>query len=94
MPESTVSRPSQAPPGTRACAGDDGHNQVLPGFQAQPAKVAPKPPTTAIERPLPHRYLFLLIDRAIDFEPQKRVQVYKNITPQRAVLRRHLPDHR
>ena len=35
---------------------------------------------TAIERILPHRYPFLLVDRIIEFEPDKRIVGIKNIT--------------
>jgi 3-hydroxyacyl-[acyl-carrier-protein] dehydratase len=35
---------------------------------------------TAIERILPHRYPFLLVDRIIEFEPDKRIVGIKNVT--------------
>src|SRR3712207_2912753 len=35
---------------------------------------------TAIERILPHRYPFLLVDRITEFEPDKRIVGIKNIT--------------
>lgn len=34
----------------------------------------------AIERILPHRYPFLLVDRITDFEPDKRIVGIKNVT--------------
>ena len=34
----------------------------------------------AIERILPHRYPFLLVDRVIDFEPDRRIVGIKNVT--------------
>ncbi len=34
----------------------------------------------AIERILPHRYPFLLVDRIIEFEPDKRIVGIKNVT--------------
>jgi 3-hydroxyacyl-[acyl-carrier-protein] dehydratase len=34
----------------------------------------------AIERILPHRYPFLLVDRVIEFEPDKRIVGIKNVT--------------
>ena len=34
----------------------------------------------AIERILPHRYPFLLVDRIIEFEPDKRILGLKNVT--------------
>ena len=35
---------------------------------------------TAIERILPHRYPFLLVDRVTEFEPDKRIVGVKNVT--------------
>ena len=35
---------------------------------------------TAIERVLPHRYPFLLVDRVIEFEPDKRIVGVKNVS--------------
>src|ERR687896_1628377 len=35
---------------------------------------------TAIERILPHRYPFLLVDRITEFEPDKRIVGIKNVT--------------
>ena len=35
---------------------------------------------TAIERILPHRYPFLLVDRIIEFEPDKRIVGIKNVS--------------
>src|SRR5262245_46819772 len=35
---------------------------------------------TAIERILPHRYPFLLVDRVTEFEPDKRIVGIKNVT--------------
>ena len=35
---------------------------------------------SAIERILPHRYPFLLVDRVTEFEPDKRIVGIKNIT--------------
>jgi 3-hydroxyacyl-[acyl-carrier-protein] dehydratase len=35
---------------------------------------------SAIERILPHRYPFLLVDRVIEFEPDKRIVGIKNVT--------------
>ena len=34
----------------------------------------------AIERILPHRYPFLLVDRITEFEPDKRIVGIKNVT--------------
>ena len=35
---------------------------------------------TAIERILPHRYPFLLVDRITEFEPDKRIVGIKNVS--------------
>jgi 3-hydroxyacyl-[acyl-carrier-protein] dehydratase len=35
---------------------------------------------TAIERILPHRYPFLLVDRIMEFEPDKRIVGIKNVS--------------
>jgi 3-hydroxymyristoyl/3-hydroxydecanoyl-(acyl carrier protein) dehydratases len=35
---------------------------------------------SAIERILPHRYPFLLVDRIIEFDPDKRIVGIKNVT--------------
>jgi len=35
---------------------------------------------TAIERILPHRYPFLLVDRIIEFEPDRRIVGIKNVS--------------
>lgn len=35
---------------------------------------------SAIERILPHRYPFLLVDRVIEFEPDRRIVGIKNVT--------------
>jgi 3-hydroxyacyl-[acyl-carrier-protein] dehydratase len=36
--------------------------------------------SAAIERILPHRYPFLLVDRVIEFEPDKRIVGIKNVS--------------
>ncbi len=35
---------------------------------------------TQIMAMLPHRYPFLLVDRVVEFEPNKRVLAIKNVT--------------
>jgi 3-hydroxyacyl-[acyl-carrier-protein] dehydratase len=46
---------------------------------------------TAIERILPHRYPFLLVDRITEFEPDKRIVGIKNVTLNERYLS-HQPD--
>ena len=38
----------------------------------------------AIERILPHRYPFLLVDRITEFDVDKRIVGIKNVSPERA----------
>jgi 3-hydroxyacyl-[acyl-carrier-protein] dehydratase len=42
---------------------------------------------------LPHRYPFLLIDRIVEFEPQKRVVAIKNVTMNEPFFQGHFPGH-
>jgi 3-hydroxyacyl-[acyl-carrier-protein] dehydratase len=43
---------------------------------------------SAIERILPHRYPFLLVDRITEFEPDKRIVGIKNVTQNERYLAR------
>lgn len=45
---------------------------------------------SAIERILPHRYPFLLVDRIIEFEPDKRIVGIKNVSTTEPYLSRPL----
>jgi len=40
---------------------------------------------------LPHRYPFLLIDRVIEFEPDRRLLAYKNVTYNEPFFTGHFP---
>lgn len=40
---------------------------------------------------LPHRYPFLLIDRVLEFEPNKRLLAYKNVTYNEPFFAGHFP---
>lgn len=40
---------------------------------------------------LPHRYPFLLIDRVLEFEPDKRILAYKNVTYNEPFFTGHFP---
>ena len=46
---------------------------------------------TTIQALLPHRYPFLLVDRVVEFEPNKRVLAYKNITANENFFNGHFP---
>ncbi|RME24754.1 MAG: bifunctional UDP-3-O-[3-hydroxymyristoyl] N-acetylglucosamine deacetylase/3-hydroxyacyl-ACP dehydratase [Candidatus Zixiibacteriota bacterium] len=47
----------------------------------------------AILKVMPHRYPFLLIDRVIDLEPEKRVVAIKNVTINEPFFQGHFPGH-
>ncbi|HDI51933.1 UDP-3-O-[3-hydroxymyristoyl] N-acetylglucosamine deacetylase [candidate division KSB1 bacterium] len=47
----------------------------------------------AIQKVLPHRYPFLLVDRIIDFIPQERVVGIKNVTINEPFFNGHFPGH-
>jgi beta-hydroxyacyl-ACP dehydratase FabZ len=42
---------------------------------------------------LPHRYPFLLIDRILEFEPNKRIVGLKNVTINEPFFQGHFPGH-
>ena len=42
---------------------------------------------------LPHRYPFLLVDRVVELELEKRVKALKNVTCNRGFFNGHFPDH-
>lgn len=44
-----------------------------------------------IQRMLPHRYPFLLVDRVVAFEADKRVLAYKNVSANEAFFQGHFP---
>ena len=45
----------------------------------------------AIQELLPHRYPFLLVDRVVELEPNKRVLAYKNVTANENFFNGHFP---
>lgn len=47
----------------------------------------------AIQKIMPHRYPFLLVDRIIDLEPRKRVIGLKNVTINEPYFNGHFPGH-
>lgn len=49
--------------------------------------------TSVIQKLLPHRYPFLLIDRVVEFESGKRVLAYKNLTVNEPFFQGHFPSH-
>ncbi|MBV5278901.1 MAG: 3-hydroxyacyl-ACP dehydratase FabZ [Campylobacteraceae bacterium] len=46
-----------------------------------------------IQKILPHRYPFLLIDRVIDLVPSQSIEAYKNVTIGEQIFQGHFPDH-
>lgn len=48
---------------------------------------------TGIQKLLPHRYPFLLVDRVVEFESGKRVLAYKNVTSNEPFFQGHFPGH-
>ena len=46
-----------------------------------------------IQKILPHRYPFLLVDRILEMEPQKRVVGIKNVTANEPFFQGHFPGH-
>ena len=58
-----------------------------------PSRVTLPVTSPEIERLLPHRYPFLLVDRVIEFERDKRVLAYKNVTCNEPFFTGHFPHH-
>ena len=48
---------------------------------------------TGIQKLLPHRYPFLLVDRVVEFEPGTRVLCIKNVTINEPFFQGHFPAH-
>lgn len=48
---------------------------------------------TEIQKLLPHRYPFLLVDRVIEIEPTKKLVGYKNVTANEEFFNGHFPGH-
>lgn len=48
---------------------------------------------TEISKLLPHRYPFLLVDRVIEIEPEKKLVGYKNVTSNEQFFNGHFPGH-
>ena len=48
---------------------------------------------TGIQKLLPHRYPFLLVDRVMEFESGRRVLAYKSVTINEPFFQGHFPGH-
>src|SRR4249920_4094615 len=46
-----------------------------------------------IQALLPHRYPFLLVDRVVELEPNKRIRAIKNVTINEPFFLGHFPGH-
>jgi 3-hydroxyacyl-[acyl-carrier-protein] dehydratase len=46
-----------------------------------------------IQKILPHRFPFLLIDRVLEIEDSKSIKAFKNITINEHIFEGHFPDH-
>jgi 3-hydroxyacyl-[acyl-carrier-protein] dehydratase len=46
-----------------------------------------------IQKILPHRYPFLLVDRVVGLEAGKSIEAYKNVSISEPVFQGHFPDH-
>lgn len=46
-----------------------------------------------IQKILPHRYPFLLIDRVVDIVPTLSIEAYKNVTIGEQIFQGHFPGH-
>jgi len=46
-----------------------------------------------IQKLLPHRYPFLLVDRVVEIDPGRRLVAYKNVTCNEPFFNGHFPGH-
>jgi len=46
-----------------------------------------------IQKILPHRFPFLLIDRVVEFVPMSSIEAYKNVTIGEQIFQGHFPGH-
>ena len=58
-----------------------------------PSSVTLPVDSAEIERLLPHRYPFLLVDRVVEFQKDKRVLAYKNVTCTEPFFTGQFPGH-
>jgi len=47
----------------------------------------------AIQRILPHRYPFLLVDRVVEWTAHQKLKAYKNVTANEEFFQGHFPGH-
>lgn len=46
-----------------------------------------------IQKILPHRFPFLLVDRVVELEPSLSIEAYKNVSIGEQIFQGHFPDH-
>ena len=64
-----------------------------PDVDAPPADAQPVLDIAAIQRCLPHRYPFLLVDRITEIEPRRRIVGIKNVTVNEPFFQGHFPGY-
>ncbi|MBN2417092.1 bifunctional UDP-3-O-[3-hydroxymyristoyl] N-acetylglucosamine deacetylase/3-hydroxyacyl-ACP dehydratase [bacterium] len=67
--------------------------QITGRFQSSPAKKGVVLDSQAIEKILPHRYPFLLVDKIVELVPEERVVGVKNVTLNEPFFPGHFPGH-
>jgi UDP-3-O-[3-hydroxymyristoyl] N-acetylglucosamine deacetylase/3-hydroxyacyl-[acyl-carrier-protein] dehydratase len=80
----------------RIVAHKPSHRGTVLFVRALQASMAQESQVLGIEeimKVLPHRYPFLLVDRVIEIEPQKRIVGIKNVTINEPFFQGHFPGH-
>jgi len=67
--------------------------QLTTKYQKTPTKKGVFLDSHAIEKILPHRYPFLLVDKIVDITPRERVVGIKNVTLNEPFFTGHFPGH-
>lgn len=67
--------------------------QITSKYQARPTKKGVFLDIQAIQKILPHRYPFLMVDKILDLVPKERVVGVKNVTTNEPFFRGHFPGH-
>jgi UDP-3-O-[3-hydroxymyristoyl] N-acetylglucosamine deacetylase/3-hydroxyacyl-[acyl-carrier-protein] dehydratase len=77
------------------CPSHEGNIKLARTLLKQTQEVAHDLPIEVerIMEHLPHRYPFLLVDRVLEFEPEKRIVGLKNVTISEPYFQGHFPGH-
>lgn len=67
--------------------------QITSKYQSEPTQKGVVLDIKAIEKILPHRYPFLLVDRIVDLVPGERIIGLKNVTINESFFPGHFPGH-